>query len=90
MPEQFFGKQADPEDLAGGDPETNAQITRGILDGKKGPGRNVVLLNTSAALVAAGKAAEFKEGIRMAEESIDSGKASRKLADLIRYTRENG
>jgi len=90
MPEQFFGKQADPEDLAGGDPETNAQITRGILDGKKGPGRDVVLLNTSAALVAAGKAAEFKEGIRMAEESIDSGKASRKLADLIRYTRENG
>jgi anthranilate phosphoribosyltransferase len=90
MPEQFFGKQADPEDLAGGDPETNAQITRGILSGEKGPGRDVVLLNTSAALVAAGKAAELKEGIRLAEESIDSGKASRKLEALIRYTRENG
>lgn len=90
MPERFFGKQANSEDLAGGDPETNAQITRGILDGKKGPGRDVVLLNTSAALVAAGKAAELEEGIHLAEESIDSGKASRKLEDLIRYTRENG
>jgi len=89
-PEQFFGKPADPETLRGGDPEENAKISRDILSGAKGPQRDVVLLNASAALVAAGKAADFKEGIQVAEKAIDSGSAAKKLDELIAYTRENG
>lgn len=89
-PEQFFGKQADSSEMAGGDPKKNAEITRKILSGEKGPKRDVVLLNTSAALVAAGKAENLKEGIGLAEKSIDSGAAHKKLEALIRFTKENG
>ncbi|MFC1811656.1 anthranilate phosphoribosyltransferase [Thermodesulfobacteriota bacterium] len=89
-PEQFFGKQANPQDLVGGDPEVNADITRSILNGEKGPKRNVVLLNSSAALVASGVAEDFAEGIRAAEKSIDEGAAREKLEALIRFTQENG
>jgi anthranilate phosphoribosyltransferase len=89
-PEQFFGKQANPQDLVGGDPEVNADITRSILKGEKGPKRDVVLLNSSAALVASGVAADFAEGIRAAEKSIDEGAAREKLEALIKFTRENG
>jgi anthranilate phosphoribosyltransferase len=88
-PEQFFGKSADREELAGGDPKANAEITKEILNGKKGAKRDVVLLNAAAALVAAGKAADLKEGIRLAETSIDSGNAKEKLESLIRFTKEN-
>ena len=90
LPEQFFGKQANPDDLKGGDPEENARITRDILSGAEGPGRDVVLLNASAALVAAGKANDFKDGIQIAAQAIDSGQATQKLDALISYTRENG
>lgn len=89
-PEQFFGEQADPETLVGGTPEENAEITRKILGGEKGPKRDVVLLNASAALVAAGKAADFKAGIALAESAIDEGAATDKLESLIRFTQENG
>ena len=61
-----------------------------ILKGEKGPRRDVVLLNTAAALVAAEKAAEFQEGIRMAAESIDQGAALAKLEALVEFTQENG
>lgn len=89
-PEHFFGGKANPKDLAGGDSEENAGITRKILAGEKGPKRDVVVLNASAALVAAGKAKDFKEGISLAEISIDSGVAAEKLEKLARYTQENG
>ena len=89
-PEQFFGKIADPEDMLGGDSQKNAGITRKILEGEKGPRRDVVLLNASAALVAVGKAVDFKEGISLAQTSIDSGAAAAKLEKLVRYTQENG
>ncbi len=89
-PEQFFGETADPEDLRGGDPAVNAKITRKILKGEKGPRRDVVVLNASAALMAAGVAADFQEGIRLAEASIDNGSAAKKMEGLIRFTRENG
>lgn len=87
-PEQFFEKRADPEQLAGGDPEVNANITRRILEGEKGARRDIVVLNASAALVAAGVAADFKEGIRAAKASIDKGAAAAKLEELISLTRE--
>jgi anthranilate phosphoribosyltransferase len=88
-PEQFFGQSADPENLLGGAPPENAQITKKILSGEKGPKRDIVLLNTAAAIMAAGKALDFKEGIRLAEQSIDSGSALKKLESLIKFTQEN-
>ncbi len=89
-PEAFFGDLADPEDIRGGTPSENAVISKKILDGEKGPRRNVVLINSAAALVAAGKAGDFKEGIKMAEQSIDDGNAKEKLLSLIQFTQENG
>ncbi len=89
-PEQFFGKPAKPEDLTGGDPSENAEITRKIIKGEKGPRRDVVVLNASAALMSAGVAADFQEGIRLAEASIDNGSAAKKMEGLIRFTQENG
>jgi anthranilate phosphoribosyltransferase len=88
-PEQFFGDTADPADLSGGDPARNAAITRQILNGDTGPKRHIVLINAAAALVAAGKVANLKEGITLAETAIDSGRALKKLDDLVRFTREN-
>lgn len=89
-PEQYFGEPADPEDLAGGTPEENAAITQAILSGEKGPKRNVVLINTAAALLTAGKADDLKDGIEKAAAAIDGGQAMAKLDALIAYTRENG
>ena len=76
--------------MTGGDPEENAVITRNILEGQKGPKRDVVLLNTAAALVASQKAEDLKSGIAQAEQAIDSGAAMSKLQSLATYTRENG
>ncbi len=90
QPEQFFGSAADPADLYGGEPEVNAEITRKVLQGEKGPRRNVVVLNAAAALVAAGKAGDLAEGVRLSEAAIDDGSAFKKLEELIAYTQENG
>ncbi len=87
-PEEFFGKRADSASLVGGDPKTNATITRQILAGEKGPRRNVVLINASAALVTVGKAKDLKDGIGMAGDAIDSVAAMKKLDHLIRFTQD--
>lgn len=89
-PEQFFDELADPKDLTGGNPEENAAITRAILKGEKGPRRNVILLNTAAALVAAGKAGNLNDGLEQSAGSIDSGAALEKLEALIDFTQDNG
>lgn len=89
-PEQFFARQAEPEELLGGDPRTNADITLSILKGEKGAKRDVVLINAAAALVAAEKAENTKDGIQLAEKAIDSGAALEKLNALITFTQENG
>jgi anthranilate phosphoribosyltransferase len=89
-PEQFLGRRADRAQIAGGDPARNAAITRSILNGDSGAGRDVVLLNAAAALIAAGRADTFEAGIRLAGESIDSGAARGKLEALVRFTRQNG
>ena len=89
-PEDFFGKPANPQELVGGDPDENAQIAKKILAGEKGARRDVVALNAAAALVAAGKADNFKEGIRIAKTAIDTGAAAEKLEALVTFTRENG
>jgi anthranilate phosphoribosyltransferase len=87
-PEQLLGRTADPADMTGGTPVENAQITRNILQGETGPKRDIVVVNAGAALVAAGVAQGFTEGIRMAESSIDEGRAGQKLEALIRFTNE--
>ncbi len=85
-PEVYFGRLATPEALAGGNPETNAAIVKKVLSGDtSGDARNVVLLNASAALVSAGKAEDFGDGIRMAQTAIDSGEALKKLDALISF-----
>ena len=89
-PEQFFNEKAEPADLLGGNPEENAQITRNILNGEKGPKRNVILINAAAALVAAGQVEDFKQGILIAEKAIDDGSATRKMEALIKYSQGNG
>ena len=89
-PEQFFNHTANMNDLAGGSPADNAEITSSILNGEKGSKRDIVLLNAGAALVVAGKAADLKEGIHMAGKTIDSGVAANKLQQLIRFTNDMG
>jgi anthranilate phosphoribosyltransferase len=85
-PEQFGLKRCRLEELHGGNPEQSAVIVRGILEGAKGSTRDVVLLNSGAALCVSGKAATIQDGIRLAGESIDSGKARQKLAQLVEMT----
>ena len=85
-PEEIGIKKAAIEDIEGGDATYNARILTDILDGKKGSKRDMVLINASAAFVASGYAKDFNEGIKLGEESIDSGKAKAKLEELIKYT----
>ncbi len=76
------------EDLKGGDATHNAARLKRLLEGQKGPYRDIVLFNASAALVVAGKASDLRQGIAMAETAIDNGAAERTLHDLIRLTNE--
>jgi anthranilate phosphoribosyltransferase len=89
-PESYFGELAEPASLTGGEISINAAITKEILSGQTGPRRNIVLINAAAALVCTEKATDLKEGIRLAENAIDSGAAAEKLAKLIAFTNENG
>lgn len=73
-------------DLAGGDPDENAVLTRAVLAGERGPQRDVVLLNAAAALVAGGVAGDLQEALDRAGAAIDSGRALARLDDLVRYT----
>jgi len=85
-PEEFGMKTATLQELAGGDAPENAAIIRSILQGEKSPRRDVVLLNTAAALVAAGRADHIGEAIPQAAKSIDSDAAQGKLEALVRLT----
>jgi anthranilate phosphoribosyltransferase len=73
-------------DILGGTPEENAAALSALLDGETGAYRDAVLLNAAAALVVADKAGDLKEGVAMARESIDSGKAKKALETLARIT----
>jgi len=86
-PEDFGLPRAPRESLSGGDAQTNAAIIRAILDSDRGPRRDIVLANASAALVAADRAPNFREGVRLAARSIDSGAARAKLNALIAFRR---
>lgn len=89
-PEDAGLKRAGIEEIRGGNPEENAQMIRKILEGENGPPRDVVVLNAAAVFMAAGKISGWKEGVEMARESIDSGKAGEKLKELIRFSNKKG
>jgi len=85
-PQEFGLSRVRLKDLAGGHPPENAAITRDILQGRKGPKRDIVCLNAAPALVAGRKAKSLQEGFRLAAQTIDSGAAAEKLERLIAYT----
>ena len=85
-PERYGFKRVEREAISGGDARENAQIVTEILDGKTGPKRDIALLNTAAAFIAAGLDNNFKAGIERAVDVIDSGKAKKKLKDLVVFT----
>ena len=82
-PEEAGLERADADALKGGEPAENADITRAILAGENGPKRDIVLLNAAAALIAANKAENLREGVGQAASAIDSGKAARVLSHLV-------
>ena len=88
-PEQFGYTRCSKEDLVGGTPAENAEITRAILKGEeRGSKRQAVCLNAGAALYIAGKAESMETGVRMAEELIDSGAVLKKLEEFIQASNE--
>lgn len=85
-PGQFNLKQASLKDLEGGDPAFNANALNALLEGKHGPYRDIVCINSGAAFVAGGVVADIEQGIELARQSIDSGKAKTALETLIRVS----
>ncbi len=73
-------------DLAGGTAEENVAITKALLKGERGPKRDVVLLNAAAVFIVGGRAKDFSEGLKLAAESINNGKASQKLQQLVEFS----
>ena len=88
-PEEFGLARASLAELRGGDAATNARLLRSVLEGERGPHRNVVLANAAAGFVVAGKAQSFTEGVARAAEVIDSGAALQTLKDLVDFTQRN-
>ncbi|MCL5256657.1 MAG: anthranilate phosphoribosyltransferase [Chloroflexi bacterium] len=89
-PEDAGLRRAALNDIRGGSAERNAQIVRSVLGGDPGPCRDVVVLNAAAALMVAGQAGSFREGARLAAESIDSGMAGGKLERLASFSQSCG
>jgi anthranilate phosphoribosyltransferase len=88
-PSQVGLSQATIADLKGGEAPQNALALQDLLKGKKGAYRDIVVFNASAALIVAGKAQDLKQGLKLAESSIDNGAAQRTVECLIRLTNEN-
>lgn len=87
-PEELGFRRLPPETLRGGTPAENAALIRRILEGEKGPQRDVVVVNAAAALVVGGAADSLAEGVARAEESLDAGRARRKLEELVSFTQD--
>jgi anthranilate phosphoribosyltransferase len=87
-PDDFGFSACRMEDLHGGDAGENAAIVKAILNGQSGPKRDIVLLNAAFALVAAGRAGNTSDGIQLAADAIDSGRAMKQLERLIELTNE--
>ena len=87
-PEDFGFQPCAKDELKGGTPRENAAILREILEGRPGPKRDAVLLNAGASLYIGGKAESMKEGVELAAELIDSGRALKTLERFIEISRE--
>lgn len=85
-PEDFGIRRASLSEIKGGTAEENAKIVRKVLSGEKGPRRDVVLMNSALALMTVGKHSSFKDAVGVASAVIDSGKAFKKLEELIEIT----
>lgn len=85
-PADFGLTPASIDDLKGGDPGTNANIVRSVLEGEPGPRRDIVVANAAAALLVAQRASDLKVAVSVAAESIDSGAARRKLESVVEFT----
>src|SRR5205807_10286096 len=88
IPEDFGLPRARLEDIRGGEPQHNAELMRDLFAGAGGPLRDIVLLNSGAALLVAGRVTTVEAGIELAARSLDSGAARRGLAELVARTNE--
>jgi anthranilate phosphoribosyltransferase len=87
-PEEFEVRRAARKEFLGGSPEENARVTKEILQGQKGPRRDIVCLNAAPAMVVGQKAKTLKDGFRLAQQTIDAGAAFEKLDRLIAFTKK--
>ena len=87
-PEEFGVARANMDDLLVDSPEASAEVIRSVLDGQRGPARDIVLLNAAAGLFVAGKTDDMQAGLEAAAESVDSGAAADALAKLIAASAE--
>jgi anthranilate phosphoribosyltransferase len=86
-PKDFGFDKADIGEIKGGTPQENAAVLTRILEGEKSPLRNMVVMNAAAGLIAGNVTTDLKEAVKLAEESIDSGKAKEKLERLATLSR---
>jgi anthranilate phosphoribosyltransferase len=86
-PSELGVARATRDRFTGGDAQTNAGLARAVLDGERGPHRDIVLLNAAAGLVAAGIADDLEAGLAAAAASVDEGRAARVLDDLVRVSK---
>jgi anthranilate phosphoribosyltransferase len=86
IPSDFGVEQASSSHLAGGDKVVNCRIATAILHGERGAQRDIVLVNAAAALLAAGVVADLREAMLLAEESVNSGAARKKVEHLASFT----
>jgi anthranilate phosphoribosyltransferase len=89
-PEEFGLSRAKPDSLKGSTAKDNADLLRNILSGKKGAQHDIVLMNAAAALVAGDKVATLAQGIALAREAIDNGKALRKVEEFVKFSHNPG
>src|SRR5512134_1188154 len=89
-PEDAGLPRASPEDIRGGNAETNAAAMRAMLGGERGPFRDIVLLNAAGALLVAGRAHDLVEGVAIATDALESGRALATLAKLVEVSRPAG
>ena len=82
-------ERSEPEDLRGGDPAENAAAIRRVLAGEAGGRRDAILLNAAAAVTAAGRAADLREGLELAREALDSGAAAERVEQAAAFSRED-
>lgn len=87
-PEQFGFKRCKKEDLIGGNPQENAKFALDILNGAKGPKTDAVLLNAGAAIYTAREDITIEDGIKIARETLESGRAAKQLEDFAKATKQ--